>query len=118
MEYDDQYDKPIVKGNKFNSAVIAATDIFDDDMSPSYAATACATYFRIYAAFDAAGVLTIRRTKAGVTVSEKLNSGANLNADSAYGFDVLMHENETVNLQYSVNATALVLSINEIGGGI
>lgn len=111
-------EKPLIKGDIFNTAITAATDIFSSDLSPSYASSIYGTYFRIYVTFDTAGVLTVRRTKSGTTISEQLNSGANLNANSAYVFDVFMDENETMNLQYSVNATALKLTVKEIGGGI
>lgn len=109
---------PLAKDAIFNTAVVAAANIFGAALIPSYATPQHATYFRIYAAFDVAGVLTVRRTEGLVTVSENLNSGANLAANAAYAFDIVVRENQTIQLRYSVNATALELSINEIGGGI
>jgi len=111
---DISLERPVLKDSKFNEGVIAATDIFDDALSP----LATPTYFRIYASFDAAGVLTVRRTKEGTTVSEEFNSGANLNANAAYVFDIIVDESETIQLRYSVNATALKLMVEEIAAGI
>lgn len=103
---------PISKAAVFNESVTANTDIFDSDLSPTHTPTA----FRIYACFDASGVLTVRRTKGGVTVSEQLNSGNALNANAAYAFDIIVESGETINLQYSVDATALVLKVLEVWG--
>jgi hypothetical protein len=37
-----------------------------------------------------------------------------LNANAAYIFDIIVESGETINLQYSVAATALVLKVIEI----
>jgi hypothetical protein len=99
-----------IKDNKFNEAVVAATDIFSAALSPTYPSTV----FRIYACFDAAGVLSVRRTYGGTTVTEKLNAGADLSADCAYSFDVSVLEDQTINLRYSVLATASTLIVCEV----
>jgi hypothetical protein len=101
---------PILKGSVFNTSITANTNIFGSDLSP----TNSPTTFRIYACFDTGGVLTVRRTKAGVTVSEQLNSGNTLVANAAYMFDIMVESGETINLQYSVNATALKLAVYEV----
>jgi hypothetical protein len=106
--------KPIVKASIFNTAVTANTNIFPSDLTPTNAPTT----FRIYACLSASGVLTVRRTKAGTTVSEQLNSGTALTANAAYIFDILVESGETVNLQYSVNATALSLKVLEVPSAI
>jgi len=103
------------KGSIFNTSVTANTNIFESDLAPTY--TPC--IFRIYCCFSVSGVLTVRRTKVAVTVSEELNSGATLNADAAYIFDIIVGgEGETINLQYSVNATCLYLAVIEVSGGV
>lgn len=99
-----------LKDSKFNEAVSADTDIFSTVLSPTYPTTV----FRVYACFDAAGVLSVRRTYGGTTVSEKLNAGADLSADCAYAFDVSVLEDQTINLRYSAAATALVLNVSEV----
>ena len=108
------YGYAIPKGSVFNTPISANTDIFSQSLEPTY--TPCV--FRIYACFAASGVLTVRRTKDGVTVSEQLNSGTALTANAAYLFDIIVDEGETINLRYSVNATCLKLSVVEVSGGV
>ncbi len=102
------------KASIFNTAVLANTDFFTTDLSPTFTPS----IFRIYCCFNASGVLTVRRTKAGTTVSEELNAGSALTADAAYLFDVIVDEGETINLQYSVAATVLKLSVVEVSAGV
>lgn len=104
---------PISKAQLFNTAVTGGTNIFASDISP----TNTPTHFRIYACFDTAGVLSVQRTVGATTISENLNEGANLTANSPYLFDIVVDSGETINLQYSVNATALKISVIEISGG-
>jgi hypothetical protein len=99
-----------LKGSKFNEAVSAATDIFSTALIPTHPAT----LFRIYACFDTSGVLSVRRTYGGTTVSEKLNAGADLSADCAYAFDISVLEDQSINLRYSVAATAAALIVSEV----
>jgi len=105
---------PIKRFSEFNTSETADTDIMSSDISTEITPS----YLRIYAVFDTAGVLSLMRTSGGTTVKEKLNSGNSLSADCAYVFDVITDKDETYNLQYSVNATALKLIVLEIGGGI
>jgi hypothetical protein len=101
---------PIPKGSVFNASVSANTNIFSSDLAPTNSPTA----FRIYACFNASGVLSVKRTKAGTTVTEQMNAGNALNANAAYTFDVIVESGESINLQYSVAATALVLKVVEV----
>ncbi|MEM1551571.1 MAG: hypothetical protein QXH03_02740 [Candidatus Bathyarchaeia archaeon] len=101
---------PTSKGSIFNTSVTANTDIFASPLKPQK--TPC--LFRIYVCFDTAGVLTVRRTKGDVTVNEKLKEGTNLVAGAAYIFDIIVDADEAINLQYSVNATALKISVVEL----
>lgn len=103
----------ILKDSKFNTSVTADTNIFSSDLEPSYSIT----LFRIYACFSVAGVLSVKRTKSGVTVTEKLNNTNQLTADASYSFDIVVESGETINLQYSATATARKLSVTELGGG-
>jgi hypothetical protein len=105
---------PALKGSVFNTPVTANTDIFSPALSPTYSPTA----FRIYACFNASGVLTVRRTRSATTVSEQLNSGTALNANAAYMFDIVVESGETINLQYSASATALKLAVLEVPSAI
>jgi hypothetical protein len=57
--------------------------------------------------------LSVIRTVNGVSVTEQLNNGAALAANSAYGFEISIDYGETINLQYSVSATALKVAVYE-----
>jgi hypothetical protein len=100
----------ILKYSLFNTAVSANINIFAAGLTP----TNSPTIFRIYACFDASGVLSVQRTKGAVTVSERLNGGVALSANAAYLFDILVESGESINLQYSVAATALSLKVVEV----
>jgi len=56
----------------------------------------------------------VKRTKSATTISETLNGGNALSANAAYIFDIIVESGETINLQYSVAATALVLKVIEL----
>jgi len=105
---------PILKGSVLNTAILADTDIFDDDLTPTGSPTA----FRIYAAFDTAGVLTVMRTSDGTTVSEQLNAGGALSANAAYIFDIIVEYGESINIRYSVGATCIALKVVEVPGAV
>ena len=99
-----------LKDSKFNTAVTAATDIFTTALEPTYPIT----LFRIYACFNTDGVLSVRRKYGTTTVTEQLNAGANLSANCGYAFDILVLEDQTINLRFSVAATALALIVSEV----
>jgi hypothetical protein len=101
---------PILKASVFNASVSANTNIFASALTPTYSPT----LFRIYCAFNAAGILSVTRTRGTTTVTEQLNSGASLNANAAYVFDVVVESGDRINLQYIVSATALVIKVVEI----
>ena len=101
-----------LKGQVFNTAVGAGADIFDDDLTPTYNPTT----FRIYAAFNGAAVLSVTRTRDGVTVTEQLNAGVALTANCAYAFDILVTTGDSINLQYAGAHTALTIKVVEIVG--
>jgi len=106
--------RPIIKASLFNTSVSANTNILSSDITP----TNSPATFRIYATFDTAGVLSVMRTRSSTTVAEQLNGGSQLTAGAPYIFDIIVESGDSINLQYSVNATLLVLKIIEIPGVI
>ena len=105
---------PIAKATIFNTALPAAdTDLLASNITP----TNSPSWLRIYATIGIAGKLYLRRTVGGVTVSEDLNSGANLTANAAHCFGPIeWRAGDSLNLRYSATgANILVLRINEIG---
>ena len=113
LEYTKARSVLILKDSKFNTSVTADTNIFSSELSPSYSVT----LFRIYACFSAAGVLSVKRTKSGTIVTEKLNSANQLTTDASYSFDIIVESGETINIQYDATATVRKLSVIELGGG-
>ncbi len=105
---------PIAKADIFNTALPAAdTDILGAPITP----TNSPSWLRIYGTIAVAGRLYLRRTVGGVTVSEDLNSGADLVANSAYCFGPIeWRTGDSLNLRYSATAAnILILRIDEIG---
>jgi hypothetical protein len=105
---------PESKDSVFNQTILANTDMFASDLEPTEAPTT----FRIYACFTVGGTLTVRRTVGATTVSENLNGGAALVANSSYFFDVAVQYGESINIWYSVGATCLSLKVWEVKGVI
>jgi hypothetical protein len=110
--------RPIIKGSIFNQSVTANTNIFSSNLTPSLATANNPSYFRILACFNASGVLNVVKTKGTTTVTMQLNSGNALNANALYTFNIAVESGESVNLQYSVNATALELKVLEIASTV
>jgi len=97
-----------------NQAYVAPNDILAAALAPSKPPS----LFRVFAAFNLAGVLRATITRGGNTQVVDFNEGANLAANSLYWFDVVAHEGDTVNFRYSVNATIMVLRVMEIVVGV
>lgn len=104
----------ILKGSKFNENITLDIDIFDSDLDPTYSPTT----FRIYAAFVAAGVLTVMRKRGAVTVSEQLNGGVALATNSAHMFDIVLENNESLNIQYGATTLCLSLKVVEVSTAV
>ena len=99
-----------LKADIINQPVSAGSNILSEGIKPTHSPA----LLRIYASFDAQGVLKIAREKGGESVTEDLNSGNALTANCAYMFDILATRDEEVNLQYSVDATCLRLIVVEL----
>ena len=103
--------QPILKGLSFNTAELANTDIFGTDISP----TNTPTSFRVYVWTNTAGVFSCMRTSGGVTVTENLNEGNQLVANSAYEFNITLTSSETINFQLDAAATMTVIVVEVYG---
>lgn len=100
------------KGAIFNTVVAANTDFFTVALTP----TRSPTTFRISVSLDAAGVLNVMRTEAGVIVTEHLNENNNLVADCLYEFNITVRAGQTINLQHTVGGTILSCIVVEVYG--
>lgn len=102
---------PIAKANEHNVALVGMpADILAAALAPTN--TPC--LFRTQVAFDTAGVFSATVTSGGVTVVTEFNHGVVLPANSLFMFDMLVHSGDTINFRYSVNATMLVMRVQEI----
>jgi hypothetical protein len=100
----------IEKADLFNVSVSANTDILSSPIKASNPPS----IFRIYAVFDTAGVLFVKRIRGSTSVLEALNNGASLNANASYIFDIIVSSLDSINFQYSVDATLLTLIVVEV----
>lgn len=100
----------IEKASEQNTAELAATDILATALTPTYQAS----IFRVMVAMSAAGVFRVTVTKAGNTQTLELNRGVALAAESLYAFEHAVHAGDSINYQYSVNATLRVLRVQEV----
>jgi hypothetical protein len=106
---------PVAKAVVFNTA-LPATD--NDILGSAITPTNSPSYLQIYVCVAIAGILRVRRTQGGVTISENLNDGQNLNANASYSFTVPWRTGDNVNFWYSqTGGNILSLIVDEIGGG-
>ena len=105
---------PEQKATFFNLVVGPAVDILAADIAP----TNTPARFRIYVAFNAAGIFSVQRRQGGVTVAEQMNAIGNavqpLVANCGYMFEILVDAGDTINFQHSVGATVLKLIVMEV----
>lgn len=105
---------PLQKAHVHDTAVNANTDFLGADITPSD--PPC--LFRIEICLDTAAVFKVMvETSGGTTVPLEMNSGAQLVAQSAYFFDVLVHEDDSVNFQCDQNAQIEKFLVQEIVWG-
>lgn len=98
--------------NVRNQAITANTNILSINIEPTFTPSA---FMIIYCVFSATGSLTVKRRyeHTGTTVDEVLNEGFPFAADAAYSFSFPLDQDESINLQYSQNATVSKLVLYE-----
>ena len=106
---------PIEKGLVHNVAgYLATADILAADVAPTN--TPC--IFKVMAAFDTAGILSVNIIRGLNTQVQHFQGGVALNTDSLYGFTHLVLAGDTINYQYSVGATIQTFRVVEIPSAI
>ena len=93
-----------------NLAIASASDILETALSPLNPTA----ILRFMVSVDTAGVFSARIIRSGNTQSVDFNSGANLVANSAYMFDLLVHNGDKVNFRHSAAGTLLVFRATEV----
>lgn len=101
---------PLARAEVHNAAVVAAADILGAALAPLN--TPC--LFRIAAGFDTSGILSVTITRGANMQVQQFNGGVPLNNNSLYMFSVLVHNGDTINFRYSVNATCQTLRCQEV----
>jgi len=105
---------PIAKASIFNTALPTAESNW---LSTNIVPTTSPSYLRIYVCVSVAGILRIVRTISGTTITENMNNGVNLTANSANLFTIEWRNEDSINLRYSVTSgTIYILRIDEIDG--
>ena len=104
---------PVAKAAIFNDALPAAdADWLASDITP----TNSPSFLRLYVCVAVAGRFYLTRTIGAATVSEDLNAGSDLVADSAYLFTVEWRTGDSLNFKYSATgADILTFRADEIG---
>lgn len=88
-------DRPIFRANKFNTNLPETGTTI---LTASIKNTNNPGMLRIYICLSIAGVVSIRRTSGGATVSEQLNGGVALTAGAAYTFYIPWIQGEKIDL--------------------
>ena len=101
---------PLARAEVHNVGVLAAADILGAALAPLN--TPC--LFRVAVGFDTAGIFSVTITRAANTQVQQFNGGVALNTNSLYMFSVLVHNGDTINFRYSVNALCQTLRCQEV----
>lgn len=96
----------------YNQSATADTAIFDAGFSSGYLMSDISVVY-LWITPQAAGVLTLIRTKGETDYEEKLNSGCTLEANCAYMFPIMISE-DTLNIKYSVDTTMTYVQFREM----
>jgi hypothetical protein len=107
-----------VKANQHNKSYTSGSNILSSDLTLTNPELSAAV-FRIWATPEDAGVLDVRRTRGGTTVTENLNDGQSLTANALQlvGDIPATPADNGVNFQYSVNTTFREFIVYELAGG-
>ena len=101
---------PMEAGKKFNEMVTADTNIFTSEL----VGICSPTLMRIYICLNTSTKLHLKRTEGITTITEYLNSDADLSANCSYIFDVFLCSPQKINLQVTADCTILSLQVVEI----
>jgi len=102
---------PISKGTKFNTLIGADTNIFDEDLSPTYDVG----IFRITVAVSPSAVVRVRITRNAISKNLDLNEGSALTNNALYTFDIPVRKGDQINIRTSVGTTLQYLTVDECG---
>lgn len=110
---------PLLKAHIHDEAYVANADMLTADLTPSSFVKAGATItppclFRIMVCLDTAAVFKVVVDDGSSEVDMEMNSGSQLDAQSTYMFDVLVHEDDNVNFEADQSVQIEKLIVHEI----
>lgn len=104
---------PVNRVSEHNKSCTADVDFLSIALSPVFKPG----LFRIMVCSQSAAVFKARITRNGNTQTVAFNSGTDLVANALYIFDMLVHEGDAVNFQFSATLTMSVFRAQEIVAG-
>ena len=105
---------PLEKAHIHDTAYTANADFLAADIEPSD--PPC--MFRIMVCLDTAAVFKVVVDDGSTEVDMEMNAGEQLVAQSAYIFDVLVHEDDTINFEADQNVQIEKFIVQEILWGV
>lgn len=102
---------PEAKARLYDTAAQTAnSDILGNDISPSNSPSA----LRVTVALKSGSILNVREDDGSSKVNYDLNSGATLDGDELYVFDVPVRDGSTYNFQLETGVGIKVLNVDEV----
>ncbi len=104
---------PLLKTHIHNTAVLANTDFMAANITPADPVV----LFRVMVQLDTAAVFSAMVTNAAGGAGEvtlEMNAGAQLTAGVLYVFDLLVHDDDSVNFQCDQNANIDKFIVHEV----
>lgn len=110
---------PILKAHVHDTAYTANADMLASDITPSSflrreTAVIPPCMFRIMVCLDTAAVFKVIVDDGTSEVDMEMNSGTQLDAQSVYVFDVLVHEGDAINFEADQSVQIEKLIVHEV----
>lgn len=110
----------VLLGRAFNKAVKKNENILEKDIVMPSAATpvGVAMLVKVSCSFNVSvpsgkAMISLVRKYKDATIYPKLNEGKQMDSDTAYIFDLIVDEGESINFRLSEDGTILKLSVSE-----
>lgn len=110
---------PLLKAHVHDTAYTANADMLDADITPSSflrgeTEIIPPCLFRVMVCLDTAAVFKVVVDDGTTEVDMEMNSGAQLDAQSVYMFDVLVHEGDNINFEADQSVQIEKLIVHEV----
>lgn len=110
---------PLLKAHVHDTAYTANADMLAADITPSSYLRGTTTVtppcmFRVMVCLDTAAVFKVIVDDGSSEVDMEMNSGTQLDAQSVYMFDVLVHEDDNINFEADQSVQIEKLIVHEV----